>query len=308
MSLTDRPTTSGHFELQIDGHVSTAYLKSVDGGHVKTQVVDEPIGPENMRIKHSSIIDIEPFTIDFGISGAGDVLKWIQASWRKEWSRRSGQITHADFNLYPTYTHQFKEALICETVFPGLDGASKDAAYIKIKVQPETVITEAKGSQARVISNIGSKQKLWTASSFRLTIDGIPEFKYVNKIDSFTIKQGVKKLYTGLDRAFQIEPTKIEFPHLSGTLAMQYCDALLKWHDDAVVKGKADPSVQKTGSLEFLAPNKSETLFRINLYEVGMIGVSMMASTANADQIKRAKFELYIGRMDLDGDGGLGIE
>ena len=75
-----------------------------------------------------------------------------------------------------------------------------------------------------------------------------------------------------------------------------------------MVKGKADPSVQKTGSLEFLGPNKSEVLFRINLYEVGMIAVSMMASTANADQIKRAKFELYIGRMDLDGDGGLGIE
>ena len=66
--------------------------------------------------------------------------------------------------------------------------------------------------------------------------------------------------------------------------------------------------MQKTGSLEFLGPNKSEVLFRINLYEVGMIAVSMMASTANADQIKRAKFELYIGRMDLDGDGGLGIE
>ena len=34
-------------------------------------------------------------------------------------------------------------------------------------------------------------------AAFRLNIDGIDDMQYANKIDSFTIKQGVKKLYTG---------------------------------------------------------------------------------------------------------------
>jgi hypothetical protein len=31
----------------------------------------------------------------------------------------------------------------------------------------------------------------------------------------------------------------------------------------------------------------------------------MLPSTANADQIKRIKFDLYVGDMELDGDFGL---
>src|SRR5512140_3757323 len=91
-----RSSTAGHFELQIDGHPSTAYLKTVDGGYVRAALTDEPIGPENDRIKHTSVVEIEPFSVDFGISGADPVLKWIQQSWRKNWSRRNGQITHAN--------------------------------------------------------------------------------------------------------------------------------------------------------------------------------------------------------------------
>ncbi len=307
MTFQNRASTAGHFELKIDGHVSTAYLKAVDGGHVKTAVMDEPIGPENMRIKHGSVVEIEPITIDLGLSGASDVLKWIQNSWRKEFSRRNGQITHADFDLYKTYEHEFFDALIAETVFPALDGGSKDAAYLKIKVQPERIVTKKVQGGSRVNSNLGEKQKMWTASSFRLKIDTIPEFEYTNKIESFTIKQGIKKLYTGEDRFPQIEPTKIEFPHIIGTLAAHYVEALQKWHDASNLVGTADPKVQKHGSIEFLGP-KNQVLFRIELYEVGLVHLSMTPSTAGSDQIKRMKFEMYVGRMDLDGQGVLGLE
>ena len=302
-----RSYTSGHFELQIDGHPTTAYLKSIDGGYMKASLVDEPIGPENHRIKHTSTVDIDPFSIEFGISGANDVLKWIQASWRKDFNRRNGQITHADFNLNKQIEHEFFDALITETTFPTLDGGSKDAAYLKIKLQPEKVITKINPSSQKLAGNLGSKQKLWMCSGFRLNIDGLDDMKYANKIDSFTIKQGVKKMYTGADRLPQIEPTKIEFPSITGTIAMTYAETLFKWYDQYVVKGQADPKAQKSGSLEFLSTDRGKTLFRINLFEVGIHGLSVMQSTANADGIKRAKFELYVGRMDIDG-AGMGME
>ena len=132
---------------------------------------------------------------------------------------------------------------------------------------------------------------------------------YTNKIESFTIKQGIKKMYTGADRLPQIEPTKLEFPHLIGTVSLQYADDLLAWYQKYVVDGQMDTvGGHKHGSLEFLAPDRSGVLFRIQLYEVGIHHLSIVQSTANADQIKRVKFELYVGQMDLDGQGQLGME
>ena len=298
--------TAGHFELAIDGHPSTAYLKTVDGGYVRASLMDEPIGPENMRIKHTSTVDIEPFSLDFGISGASDVLKWIRDSWKKQFSRRNGQITHANFDLNQTFTHEFGDALITETTFPTLDGASKEAAYLKLKFQPESVITK-KQDGGRVQSNIGSKQKMWMCSGFRLMIDGIDGVEYTNKIESFTIKQSIKKFYTGADRFPTVEPTKIEFPNINGTIGLGYADSLIAWYQKYVVDGQADTSAQKTGSIEFLSPDRASVIFRLNLYEVGIHHLSIVPSPANADQIKRAKFELYVGHMDLD-DGSSGFE
>jgi hypothetical protein len=301
MTVQKRSYTSGHFELMIDGHRSTAYLKTVDGGGTNASLVDEPMGPDNARIKHMSTIDVEPFTIDFGIAGGKDILKWIQSSWRKNFARRTGQITHANFDLKATYRSEFYNALITETTFPALDGSSKDAAYMKVKVQPERVIENKLPGTESVQSAMGSKQKMWTPSSFRLNIDGLTGPEYANKIESFTIKQGVKKFFTGDDRYAQIEPTKIEFPHITGTISLDYADDLLKWKRDYIDKGMRDTRAQKTGSLEFLGPDKKKTLFAINLYEMGIMKAGLSQSQANSDQIKRVKFELYVGRMDLDG-------
>lgn len=303
-----RSYTAGHFEMLIDGAPSPAYLKSVDGGYVRASLIEEPIGPDQIRIKHTSTVDIEPFTIDFGMSGAEDVLTWIQQSWRREYSRRNGQINHANFDLYKTFEHEFFDALISETTFPTLDGASKDAAYLKLKMQPEKVVARKVDATTRVDGVAGTKFKHWSASAFRLNIDGIDNAKYTNKIESFTIKQGIKKLYTGQERLPQIEPTKIEFPNLVCNISLEFADELIAWYQAYVVDGQADPSAQKTGSIEFLNQDRASVLFRINLYEMGIHHLQVLQSTAKVDQIKRVKFELYVGRMDIDASASSGMD
>jgi len=47
--------------------------------------------------------------------------------------------------------------------------------------------------------------------------------------------------------------------------------------------------------------------FATTLFEVGSLTTSLSASTANGDQIKRVKFELYVGRMDMD-TGAMGFQ
>ena len=127
----------------------------------------------------------------------------------------------------------------------------------------------------------------------------------MNKIESFTIKQGVKAFYTGTDRFPQIEPTKIEFPNIVGTIAQGYADGMQAWYEQCVANGIADPKSVKQGALEMLAPDKSTVLFRITLKDCGLLSLKLQPSTANSGDIKRARFEMFVSEMAIDGSGSL---
>lgn len=299
--------TAGHFELSLDRAKTTAYLKSVDGGYMGHSVVDEPIGAENTRIKHAAVADVEPISIEVGMAGAGSILRWIQDSWNRNYQTRSGQINHANFNMETVFEHEFSDALITETTFPTLDGASKEAAYLKVKFQPRAVASH-KGKGEKLAAPFGHKQKQWLCSAFRFEIDGIDDAIYTNKLESFTIKQSVKKAFYGNMRGIEITPTKVEFPNLSGTISLAKADGILDWYEQYIVKGKKDPRAQRSGSISFLSPDRKQVLFRIALTNVGILKAGVQQSTANSDQIKRVKFELYVGSMTLDGPGALGLD
>ncbi len=299
--------TAGHFEMSLDQSKTTAYLKSVDGGYMGHSVVDEGIGSQALHIKHSAVVDVDPISVEVGMAGSGGILNWIQDSWDKNFQTRSGQINHANFNMETVFEHEFSDALITETTFPALDGASKDAAYLKVKFQPRSVASR-KGTGTKLTAPTGHKQKHWLCSAFRFSIDGIDEAVYTNKIESFTIKQNVKKAFYGNMRGIELTPTKIEFPNLSGTISLAKADGILDWYEQYVVKGKKDPRAQRSGSIEFLAPDRSQVLFRITLYDMGLLKAAMVQSTANSDQIKRIKFDLYVGAMKLDGPSALGLD
>jgi hypothetical protein len=295
--------TAGHFELLLDGDKTTAYLKQVDGGFMTHSVVDEAFGSVNTRTKHAAVADVEPISFEMGMSGADSVLKWIQASLDLDYQARSGQINHANFNMETVFEHEFSDALINEVTFPALDGGSKDAAYLKVKFQPKAVATrKTKSSTGGVkLTPVGGKnQKQWLCNAFRFSIDGIDDAVWANKIESFTIKQNVKKLFTGMHREIELTPTKLEFPNISGTISLEKADGILDWYEQYVVKGKKDPKAQRSGSLEFLSPDRGNTLFRITMFHMGIKDAKVMPSTANADQIKRVKFEIMVGSMKLD--------
>jgi hypothetical protein len=319
MGFIDTPVTrmsysAGHFALDIDGHKSTAFLKSIEGGFVRGGVADDPMASDPEHVKHISTRDVEPVSFEFGLTGANEILQWIKGSWNKQWTRRNGQITHADFDLKQVYEHHFYEALIMETTFPALDGASKDSGYIKVKFQPETMTLLKSGVGPPIKGRMGgadgrgTKQKLWTPAAFRLNIDGMDSMRYTNKLEAFTIKQGVKKVPTGDDRYAQFEPGKVEFPNLTGTISLAYAAELLAWHEKYVIKGGKDHGTQKTGSIEFLSPDRAKVIFRINLSGVGISYAGIQPVTANQDSIKRVKFELFVHGMELDGSGGIGFE
>lgn len=297
-----RPYSGGFFQLSIDGEKTTVYLKTVDGASVSQEVMSERFGETQYAITHASVANIKDVTFEFGMAGASTALKWIKDSWTKKYDRRSGQIDHADFDGNIKYSDEFSNALIAETTFPALDGKSKDPAYMKVKFTPESVAPVAPQGKLDPIG--GTKQKLWTSNCFRFKIDGIDGMEFTNKLESFTVKQAIKKMGIGERRYQEIMPTRVEFPQITGTIGESYAGSLREWANKYLHKGKRDPKAQRTGSLEFLAPNKEKVLFRVNMFNMSLKSLETAQAQANETDVKRLKFTLQIERMELDGQLG----
>jgi hypothetical protein len=297
MSLTDRPYAAGHFAFELDGAKVAAYIKSVEGGFTKANLVDEPIGPDPLHVKHLSTREIEPIQVEMGLSGSRNVLLWIQDSWNRNFTRRNGQVQHGDFNKWGQFDHSFTNALIMETAFPTLDGSTPEVGYLKVKFLPEAVEPKQVRSP-RIVSPPPDTQKMWLNSAFSLKIDGLDLSKQA-KIEGFTIKQGVKTMHVGRQMLPEIEPTKIEFPDLTTHISLQYAKPVLEWYNETVRKGGKDPSLEKTGVIEYLTPDRATTIFSIKLENVGIKNFTINRSEGLQSAIKRAKVELYVGKMTL---------
>ncbi len=303
---TNRAYTAGHFQLNIDGMPSTAFIKSIEGGYPKMNSVDEQVGGDNMRIKHATSTEVDPITIEVGMSQTDFLLKWVKDSWEKKFARYSGSIVSGNFDYKAQLEQWFYDSLITETTFPTLDASSKDALYLKVKLQPERVDFRQGDDHVLAFAH-SSKQKLWSAAAFRLVIDGI-DTRHVNKIDSFTIKQGVKPVAPGPSRFAQYEPTKIDFPDLSFHMSSKHSGEVYNWYHDVVIKGKKDPLAERNGAIEFLDTSRKEVLLRVVLKDVGIKQWTRPKMEANQDAIARCKVDLFVGAMELDGDARLGLE
>ena len=300
-----RAYAAGHFEFNLDGSPTAAWIKSVEGGAVKSEVITEKLGPDDLAFRHTSTLAYEPFTINVAMAASKPFLQWIKDSWSRKFQRRTGSIVHADFNLEAHLEQKFLDALIAEVVFPTLDAGSKEPAYLGIKMQPEKLTLEKASGKIKGVESTGVKAKLWNPSLFRLNIEGVDCTK-IRKIDSITVKQKITQLYFGTSRAPELEPTGIEFPNITLTMAASYANDFVKWHQQFVVDGAKDTEQVKSGFLEFLDPQGSNPIFTINMDGIGIHHLSIEKSEANSEELKQVRVELFVDYMELElGDSGL---
>lgn len=294
----ERTYVSGNFFLMLDG-VKCGFVKSVDGGAIVADVVNERAGADYFVKKHIGQPTYEEFTLQVGFSMTKQIYEWIGASWTAPGQRKTGSIVALDRDLTPKSERNFTEALITETTIPAMDGSSKEPAYITVKFSPRVIRNVAAGGDKAEYGQYGkNEQKVWLPASFRLDIPGLDCTK-VNKIEPFTVKTTVVTNNTGDARDQAKEPGKIEFPNLKITLAEATAQSWIDWHKSFVIDGKNDDQSEKEGSLMMLSANGEKVLARINFYHMGICSLVPDKAEANADQIKRVTVELYVERMEF---------
>jgi hypothetical protein len=297
MPAINRSYAGGHYMLSLDGK-PCGFLKSVEGGGIKAEVVTERISSGFFARKHIAGVSYEPFTLEVDLSMGPAFYDWIAAMIEGKAIRKNGAVILADQNNEIRSQIDFSNALITEITFPASDGSSKDAVYLTVKFKPE-VTHFVKGSGKKITGKITKMvQKRWLPANFRLEIPGLDCTK-VNRIDSFTIKQNTTVDSIGEARDYQLEPTSLEFPNLAFYLPESKAKSWIDWHEDFVIKGNCGQDQEKTGTLTFLAPNFKQELAQIDFFNLGIFSFTPDNVEARNEQIRRVKFEMYCESLKL---------
>jgi phage tail-like protein len=291
-----RPYAAGRFAIEVDGN-TVGYAHAVDGGAISADVVTERVGLDSIAHKHLAGVKYEDLLLTVDLSLDPLFYAWIADTLAGKVSRKDVVVYTLDANNKIVRQAQYFNALVSEVGFPGMDAASKDTAYMTVKFAPEyTRFARASGKVSSL--PIKGQQKKWLPSNFRLEIDGL-DGKKVSKVDAFTVKQSVAMDTVGERRDYKLEPTSLEFPNLTVTLAEASAQTWQDWFDDFVVKGNNGPGQEKSGSLTFLAPDQKTNLAQIDMAGLGIFRLAPDKVEAGSENIRRVKAELYVERMAL---------
>ena len=272
------------YGLELDGQFA-GWIESAQGGDATAPVVLEKLGADNIQHKHLAGVKYEDIVVSCGTGMSKSFYEWIKATFEKKFVRKNGAIIAFDYNVRPVSRLEWANGLITEVGFPACDVASKNLARMTIKITP--MVTRTAGPTLGKPSEAVRKQ--WLPANFRLQIAGCPAAcTRVNKIEAITVKTAVVEYAAGSERSYNTIPAHLEVPNLAVTTLDPA--EFYQWLQDFVIKGNNGADREKTGTLEFLAPDQKEALFTLTFRG---LGIFKLTPEAGNEMVPRATAEMY---------------
>ena len=295
MPIAGTVSFTGNFQLKLDG-VETGFLKSVDGGAISAEVINEPADSSNLVKKHLGPPRYEPFSIQIGL--------WMGTPCRVDPGRVDDERRaeeRIDRRLRLQHGGQERARVLRRLDHRGDD--SRDGRRVEGPVLHDGEVRAGNGSDEQSVRQgdvppVAATKEMWLASNFRLEIAGLDCSK-VSAIGSFSVRQTAVTDTIGDARIPLKQPGRLEFPNLSITLAESAAATWMDWFDDFVVKGNNGDEREKSGSLIFLSPNLQAELGRVNFFNLGIFKIGSAKTDAVDERIQRVTAELYCERMEL---------
>jgi hypothetical protein len=225
-------------------------------------------------------------------------MDWIAQTWKGTLATRSGSILVADHAGTVVGQRDFANGLISETTVPELDGSSKAAGLLTVKIAPERIVMPA-GAKGTSNPQSSLKRKAWLASNFRFEMDGLDASR-VAHIASFTVRQEIGQDAIGTSREPTKHPARLVFPDLQISLAESGAKTWMDWYQDFVVNGNHNDDKERNGAIVFLGPDLRAELGRISLSNCGILRLAPDKVEAGFDKVRRLTANLYCERMELE--------
>lgn len=271
-----RSYTGGRFTLSVGG-VNAGYVKSVEGGTVVGDVVPEPPRPPAFPKKHLGGTHVEPLVAEVGV-GAGPFASWITETLNGTVSPKGITWSTADFNYKETSRVELDRSRLVQVEFPRMDGAAKDAGFVRLTMQPDAARRVAAGG-ADARAALGDKTRSWLISNFRVTIPGLPTDR-VASVEPITVKVvgGVLSVSNLVVSVSQVD-------------AKPWQD----WHDAFVAaRPESTEAMEKTGTIELLDPDMKGVIARLSFRGLGSVRISSGKQSAGSEAVSRFTAEMYV--------------
>jgi hypothetical protein len=286
--------------LRLDGlpAADLSFIQSSGGGTVFADVTSTTLAGDHFAHKQPGLPKNEDVIVRLGTSMSAALFEWIAGSWGPTPESRDGAILGCDHTFKIRRERQFHGALVAETTFPTLDGASKQSGSVTVRIRPAGLSPETDpGTPLVVPIGPGAKQKLWLASNFRLQIGGLDCSK-VSRIEAFTVRRAIDTIASG-SGGMSLQAGMVDFPNLRITLSTASAATWAAWHQDFVVNGNNGPGAERAGSLSILAPNLQSELVRIELLGLGIVRFAPETDEKGGSVLSRMTAELYCEQMQL---------
>ncbi|MCB9564394.1 MAG: phage tail protein [Kofleriaceae bacterium] len=300
MSATpQRAYSAAHFALELDGSKQVGLFRSIEGGGVKVEVINNQDGAHHETLRQLGRPSYEDIKVQVGMAMSEPFYDWIKDFFRGDAVRKTGAIVAADFYYLERARREFDQAMISELAFPKLEGTDQSACYMTVTISPET-ITYAKGSGAKLETGGGfATQKLWAACNFTFSIDGFKDAcTRVTKIDPFTIKQKMIEYQQGQLRHAVKVPGRIEYPNLTFYVPEADAKPFFDHHAKYGLGGDLQKPNRLTGQIE-TQDNAGGSLFRIDFFGAEIFNIAIDKSDASSESIKQVKVELCVESMSF---------
>jgi hypothetical protein len=286
-------TSLGHLALELEGQPASL-LESVEGGHAFTEVRLEPPGTDLIQRKRPGPVRFEDIVIQVPLGGNPKSLtNWMMETLTKGPIPRNGAILYADFNNTEIRRLEFFNALLTEVSFPALDGASKDAASITLRITPQTThVSEGKG---KALQAPGNKSKPALRSNFRFNVQGLENAcKRIAQVGSIVGKRPMAKVAAGQEKFRQ--PGSgfsgvLDCSTISLTLPVADAGPFYAWFDDVALKG--NPAGERAGLLEWLSRDLNTVMGSLLFGGLGIVRIVHDSTEANSDKIQTIHLEMY---------------
>jgi phage tail-like protein len=280
-----------NFLLELDG-TAVGRLFGMTGGGVEADVIKSASGSPSVH-KHIGNVKYQDIVLRCGTAMSRVFYDWIGNSFGGAFLRKSGAVVFLDLNNAPAERLEFRDALITSVEFPQLSAGSKEHAYMTITISPEmTRSTPADHSQKTGVY-VSKLAKAWYISDFRLKIKGLEsECSHVRSIGP--LKLGQKSIQSDTGK----EPGTLEYSDLEVTLIGTPGTGFYKWFQGFVEFGKNAPEDEKSGLLEFFAPNLTKSYFELEFTGLGPYKLDA-AKRLNPDALLPATYTMYCNAMNF---------
>jgi len=294
------PTYSAaHFAFEFSGsgqEPDIGMFRSIEGGGIKADVMTYQQGGTYERWRQLGKPKFEDLKLQVGMAMSAPFYKWISEFFLGNPVRKNGAVIAADFSYKERARREFTDAIISEFVFPKLDGADKNTAFMNVSISVEDM-KFMPGSNQPVSQTLGEEsQKGWKACNFTFSMDKFECCKRVTKVDSFTIKQTVLEYHSGGRRSPSKTPSAIEWPQLSFYLPEVDAEPLIKHFKLRGVDG-AVPGLNRLHGTIDTFDNQQDHHFSVEFFNADIVAITPDKADSASEEIKQVKVDLYIESM-----------